>query len=222
MRKENGAMIFVYPYKRKPHDFLIGHSIRLVENHYPDAKIVIIGDNYKDYEHIPCKDPYLNRGANVTNKLLKAANIYNKFVFMNDDFLINDKFQFDKHHKHTAKLMRRDGQASAEWNTAVDNCIHWLRYHDYPTDSYECHQPVIIDSKKLIDLMECIDWKHEAHFIKSLYCNVYQKETITIDNTKLIRPDIGKANMLLEFVGCISIGDGFMNDKGINFIKTLV
>lgn len=215
-------MNFIYPYKRKGDDFLISQSIRLVEYYYPDARIIIVGDRYKDYEHIACKDSYMNRGANVTNKLLIASKLVKDFVFMNDDFLINDRFQFDKHHKHTDKLVRREGKASIEWNTAVDNVKHWLKHHNLPTNCYENHQPILMNSSKFRELMSDINWKSEAHFIKSLYCNVYPQDNITIDNTKLIRSDIKRANLLLDFVGCLSIGDGFLDELGRNYIKTLI
>lgn len=215
-------MNFVYPYKRKGDDFLISHSIRLVKHHYPDARIIIIGDKYGNHDNIACKDSYMNRGANVTRKLLMAAEKIDSFVFMNDDFLINDKFQFDKHHKHTDKLVRREGKASIEWNTAVDNVKHWLEHHNLTTNSYECHQPLLMDSRKFIDLMSEINWKDEAHFIKSLYCNVYPTDNLTIDNTKLIRPEIKKANLLLDSVGCFSVGHGFLDERGSEYLKTLI
>lgn len=213
-------MIFAYPYRKKDEGFIIDQSIRLVKHHF-EGDIVTIGDKHKNYDNIKCSDGMLNRGANVTNKLLKVAATCEEFIFMNDDFMLNHTFQFDKHHKHTEKLIRRNGKASAEWNQAVDNTKHWLRYNGYETNCYENHQPLLINSRKFIDLMGELDWKHNAHFIKSLYCNVYEKKTITIDNTKLIRPDIKRANLLYEFTGCFSIGDGFFNNRTRKYLQEL-
>ena len=214
-------MIFVYPYKRKAFDFLISHSIRLVKHHYPQAEIVIIGDQYGKHKYIPFKDSYSLRGANVTAKLLHIAKLYPEFIFMNDDFLINSTFDFNKHHKHTEPLMRREGKASIEWNTAVDNTKDYLKHLKKPIMCYENHQPLLIESHKLLNIFNDIEWSKHAHFIKSLYCNIYPKKNITIDNCKLIRPDIKKANMLYQ-MGCLSIGDGFQTTQGSNYIKALI
>ena len=215
-------MIFIYPYKRKENDFLISHSIRLVKKHYPDAGIYTVGDKVEGASHIEHKDSHIIRGVNVTSKVLHAANIFKEFVYMNDDFFINDKFDLNCVYGSNEHLERKEGKASIAWNQAVDNTSHWLGHNGYDLLSYECHQPVLFNSKKLIETFEQVAWKQSDHFIKSIYFNVNVPGDIKhIPNTKLIRPETWKAEQYLNDFGCFSVGQGFMTEEGANFIKQL-
>ena len=70
--------------------------------------------------------------------------------------------------------------------------------------------------------MDQIDWKTNDHFIKSLYFNINVPIKFKpIENVKLIKPNIKKANLYLELFGCISTGQGFMTEQGCNYIKQI-
>ena len=215
-------MIFVYPYKSTGSDFLIINSIRSVLKHYPDSKIVVIGSPLEGFENIPFKESNIIRGANVTAKMLHAATLFDQFVYMNDDFFINERFDFDTVSGSLENLERKEGKASIAWNQAVDNSKHFLEHNQRQIRSYECHQPIKINSKKLIETFKFIDWKNHDHFIKSIYCNSNPSIKVNpIDNVKLITPDINKANRYLTMFGCLSVGNGFLNDKTRELIKKL-
>jgi len=216
-------MIFIYPYKRKDNDFLIQHSIKCVLKHYPDARCITVGDEVEGVENFPFKDSNIHKGANVTNKCLYVAQFFEEFIYMNDDFFINDKFDFSVFSCSEEVLERKEGKASIAWQVATDNTKHWLEHNDFPVWSYECHQPIKINSKRLNQTFERIDWKNNEHFLKSIYCNVNPSEYVhLIPNVKLIKPDIKKAERYLNEYGCFSVGQGFMTESGVNFIKQLI
>ena len=219
-------MKFVYPYKRKENDFNIINSIRCVLKYYPNSEVFVLGDEPEtdlEFKHIKSISNHKTRGSNVTSKMLQLAKLYSgEFVYMNDDFFINDKFDFNIVHGSIEMMERKEGKASIAWNQAVDNSVHFLEHNKRPIRSYECHQPVIFNSKLLIETMDQIDWKTNDHFIKSLYFNINVPIKFKpIENVKLIKPNIKKANLYLELFGCISTGQGFMTEQGCNYIKQI-
>lgn len=217
-------MIFVYPYKLKSSDFSIRHSILSVLKVYPNATIYTIGDRVDDVLNIPFIDSNIIRGANVTAKILHFAKFteHEEFVYMNDDFFINENFRFDVVYQGTERLERKDGKASIAWNQAVDNSKHFLEHHGFDSITYECHQPVTFNSKLLLKTFEQLDWKKHDHFLKSIYFNMNPpSKTLPIDNVKLIEPQINRAERYLTQFGCVSISESFLNETGVNFIRTL-
>jgi len=215
-------MIFVYPYKRKTNDFCISQSIRLVKKYFPESTIYTVGDKVEGINNIPFVESSIIKGSNVTAKMLHCATLFDKFVYMNDDFFINKRLDFNQTLKGSENLERKEGKASIAWNQASDNTKHFLEFNNYSITTYECHQPVLFDSKKLINTFKNIDWKSNDHFLKSLYFNINTpKKSLEIDNVKLKEPNISKANFYLTLYGCLSIGQGFLNKKGVEFIKSL-
>jgi len=57
------------------------------------------------------------------------------------------------------------------------------------------------------------------HFLKSLYLNVHTFMSIDAENLKIGRPDILKANQLLDKYGCFSISDDFKQHNGPDFLN---
>jgi hypothetical protein len=214
-------MIFIYPYKRKENDFLINHSIRIVKSLY-DCQVFTIGDCVEGVQCIPWKDSSIIKGVNVTAKIIEASKSFDSFIYMNDDFFINENFDFNYTYQSFEELERKEGKASIAWNQAVDNSKHWLEYNKYPIVSYECHQPCVFESSKLLPTSQRLEWKASDHFLKSIYFNVNQPTKVKqMVNTKLITDDISKAQSYLNEYGCFSIGQGFLTAKGGNFIKSL-
>lgn len=219
-------MTFVYPYLKKENDFCIIKSMQCVRKYYPGAEIFVIGDKPNtdiEFEHFFSNHRNIIKGANVTAQILQFASMHKgEFIYMNDDFFINDKFDFNIVHGSIEMLERKDGKASIGWNQAVDNTKHFLEHNKYPIRSYECHQPVVFDSKKLIKTMRDVDWKNHDHFIKSLYFNINVPIRFNpIDNVKLIEPNLSKAKRYLNDFGCLSTGHGFMTKSGAEFIMSI-
>jgi hypothetical protein len=119
-------------------------------------------------------------------------------------------------------LERKEGKASIAWNQAVDNSVHLLESLNRPIITYECHQPIKINSKILQSVFDEIDWTNADHFLKSLYLNMNPPiKYKSIENVKLIEPNIKRAELLLTMYGCFSVGQGFLTEVGSNFIKKL-
>lgn len=216
-------MIFVYPYKRKDSDFCIIHSVKLLNKYYPNSAIFTIGDKVDGIDNIPHDDSNIIRGANVTSKLLLASESFREFVYMNDDFFINDRIDFNRVYCGSELLERKEGKASISWNQSVDNTKHYLSDRNLSTITYECHQPVLFNSELLRSTMSQIDWMNNDHFVKSLYFNINPPTNpMPIDNVKLIEPNINRAELFLSMFGCFSIGQGFLTEQGANFIKKLI
>ena len=215
-------MIFIYPYKRKENDWCIKQSIRLVLKYYPNSRVITIGDKVEDVENIPFIDAHKVKGSNVTAKCLHAAKLFKEFIYMNDDFFINERFDFNSVYAGMELLERKEGKASIAWNQAVDNTKHFLEHNKLTTVTYECHQPVKFNSKLLLETFKGLDWKENDHFLKSLYFNINKpKKVKLIENTKLIEPSTVKAQKLLDYYGVFSVGQGFLTEKGCLFIKSL-
>lgn len=217
-------MIFVFPYKKKDSDFSIKHSIKSVLKYYPNATIYTIGDKVDNVLNIPFIDSNIRRGVNVTAKILHFAKFtsHEDFIYMNDDFFINERFDFDYTYHGGELLERKEGKASIAWNQAVDNSKHFLEHNGFDTVTYECHQPVKFNSKLLIETFEQLDWKNHDHFLKSIYFNMNPPtKKKVIENVKLIEPKIDKAKLYMTMFGCLSIGNGFLTESGVNYIKKL-
>ncbi len=88
-------------------------------------------------------------------------------------------------------------------------------------NNYETHTPCVMDSKKLIELFDNINWQNDNHFIKSMYCNVYQVPSKEGFNCKVSIPSIAKAQEFIAIQGCFSTGDQFWNKPCVEWIKSL-
>lgn len=212
------SMVFVYPYIRTADDWDIMRSINWLLAAFPQANIYTIGDAIPGTTNIPHKKRYTNRGADVSDKILTYARaIGGEFVYMNDDFFINANFQpgIQLQNGH----LQINSSHSPNYQQATKNTLEFLSYYGHTTHSYECHQPMLLDSSKLLELFDQITWQEHNHFIKSLYANVYPGQSMPGDNLKIGRPDILKANELLHKYGCFSISDEFKQRSCIDFLN---
>ena len=214
-------MTFVYPYIGSEFDFDIRHSIRYASLFFKDAEFYTIGKKIQEAKNIPCIKFNNIRGCDVTNKMLTfAKNIGGDFIYMNDDFYVNDKFDFSEPiHKGYLNV---NPIHPPHYQTASKNTIEFLKYNNYNTFNFETHSPIVINSQKLIDLFDSINWTEDNHFLKSLYLNIYPPEKIRQgDNIKIKEINILKAQEFLHIYGAMSTGDGFMTNQGAEYIKNL-
>jgi len=214
-------MKFVYPYISSAFDFDIKQSIRYASLFFKDAEFYTIGDKIPEAKNIPCQKFNNIRGCDVTNKILTfAKKIGGDFIYMNDDFYVNDKYNFN--HPICKGYLNVNPIHPPHYQTASKNTIEFLKYNNYKTLNFETHSPIVINSDKLIKLFDSINWKEDNHFIKSLYLNVYPPDDfISGDNVKIKEPNFLKAQEFLYKYGCLSTGDGFMTTDGALFIKKL-
>lgn len=214
-------MKFVYPYRRDADDFDITHSIASVKRVFPSAQCITIGDAVPGIENIPCPRISTHRGVDVTNKILTfARSNEGDFIYMNDDFYINERFNVNAS-LFNGQLAINSAHAPA-YQDASRNSIEFLKHYGFTTYNFECHQPIKMNAEKLITLFDSIDWKEHNHFIKSIYLNVNLPELIEGVNVKLKDDNLFMANSYLNAYGCFSTSDAFKSQNGVRFIKNLI
>ncbi len=140
------------------------------------------------------------------------------FIYMNKDFFITKIWQ-----PHVARNMGSiivNPQHPPHTQTAQQNTLEFLKHNNFTAYNFETHTPVMMNSQKLIDLFDNINWHNDNHFIKSIYCNVYKVPSKYGFNCKVSVPSIDKAKELITLQGCFSTGDGFFNTSRSEWIKT--
>lgn len=212
-------MIFVYPYHSKSYsDFEINQSIRWIQLTYPDAEIWTIGKAVDGVNNLPCTQHNNIRGCDVTNRILTfAKNIGGDFIYMNKDFYITKIWQ-----SHVAINMGSiivNPEHPPHTQIAQQNTLEFLKHNNFTAYNFETHTPVMMNSQKLIDLFDNINWQNDNHFIKSIYCNVYKVPSKEGFNCKISTPSIAKAQELIALQGCFSTGDAFWNNTCSDWIK---
>lgn len=204
-------MKYVYPYRKAQNKVdVLAHSIKWLRSFDPDAEVYIIGDPHPDGIHIPISTLPI-RGCDVTNKMMHFAwHIGGIFCYMNDDFFLGPNFRFDNVLSNGE--MQINEKHAPTYQEAMQNTIDFLTSVDKPIMNFECHQPVLLDSDKLIGLFDRITWKQHNHFIKSMYLNYYGCDHVPGENLKVAN-DIRKAQEFLSLYGSFSTSDTWFNQK---------
>jgi hypothetical protein len=143
-----------------------------------------------------------------------------QFIYMNDDFYITPKLRADiPIHVGEFELNPRH---PSHYREAMFNTMEFLKYYERPLWNFETHSPVLMDSEKLLEIFELIEWQRYNHFIKSIYLNMNSPELIRKgDNVKLAKDNIPKAEELLRTYGCFSTSDSFLTTRGRSWLKNL-
>ena len=214
-------MNFVYPYHSKVvDDFEINQSIELIRNLYPNAKIWTIGREVEGVNNIPCNQHNNIRGCDVTNRILTfAKKIGGDFIYMNKDFYLTELWQ--PHVAINNGPLIVNPEHAPHTQIAQSNTLEFLKHNNFTAYNFETHTPVLMNSQKLIDLFDNINWEFDNHFIKSIYCNVYQVPSKDGVNSKVSVPSIEKAQEFISINGCFSTGDHFWNKATVKWIKSL-
>lgn len=216
-------MIFVYPYLRSDNDWDIIHSIGWIRKHFPSAHIVTVGHAIEQADEcIPHLKRYHERGCDVTDKILTFCKVHpdTEFIYMNDDFFVTDGYN-PQRTIHSGELIVNPAHPP-HYQKACYNSYHFLKHNEFRTLNHECHQPVLFNARMLLDLFKSIQWKEHNHFIKSIYLNVYEVPSDEGKNLKLNDPKILLASQFISEHGSFSIGDGFKNPKGVEFITNML
>ena len=193
-------------------------SIDWVLASFPNAEIITVGDALPNRENIPHKKRYHERGCDVTDKILTfAKEIGGDAVYMNDDFFIGSNF--DPYTNIKNGRLQVNPKHSPVYQQACQHTLDFLNHYKYTTFNFECHQPMLFNSIKLIELFDEITWQKHNHFLKSLYLNVNTFLSMDGENLKIGKPDMLKANELLSKYGCFSISDEFKHGSCIDFLN---
>lgn len=213
-------MKFVYPYHHKStSDFEINLSIAMVLKIFPDAEIWTVGKAVSGVNNIPCTQHNNIRGCDVTNRILTfAKQVSGDFIYMNKDFFITESWQ--PHVAINMSSMIVNPEHPPHTQIAQTNTLEFLKHNNFTAYNFETHTPVMMNSQKLIDLFDNINWQQDNHFIKSIYCNVYQVPSKQGINCKVSVPSIAKAQEFIALQGCFSTDDNFWNKSTIDWIKS--
>lgn len=200
-------MNFIWIFKKSP-EFELTHSVRLVRKFYPSAKCVVIGDKPKQVifdEHIEYKaDLKKLRSTRVVEMLILACEHYDDFILMYDDIFVSKSFDLDKYYYKDELYNRNRGHG---YQKCISNVHDFLLYHNKPILNYEAHQPQKFGSKKLLDVIDMIDYEKNECVLKSLYCNFYDLGGEKIINLKTRGNVLKKAKEYWKEYGCFSTGD---------------
>jgi len=213
-------MKFVYPFKSKGSTFEIYHSIRWLYMAYPDAEIYIIGDAPEidlPYVHIPYSSYLTHPGSEVTDKVMAFCLIIgDEFILMNDDFFITDRFPF--HQVMTNGYVTISPGHSITYQQACENTIDFLAANHLELINFECHQPVLIQSCRFIELFHQVDYRSHNHLLKSIYFNTWPMPSYQGANLKLGH-SLTKAKRYLADFGAFSSSDSFLTSDHMYFIS---
>lgn len=213
-------MKFVYPYKYRYNYFEIEHSVRWLYLAYPDAEVYIIGDKPQissPFIHIPYESYLPYSGCDVTDKVMTFCKmIGDEFILMNDDFFITEKFPL--HQVMYYDFVHINPSHSITYQRACEHTIDWLTHHYCETYSFECHQPVHIQSSKFIELFEHIHYQAHNHLLKSIYFNVWPPRKYEGSNLKF-GYSLTKAKEALEKYGAFSCSEEFLTAENKRFIS---
>lgn len=215
-----GKMNFVWVFKRSD-EFELRHSLRLVRKYYPDANCIVIGDRPKEClfdVHIPHKQDHRLRSTRITKMIVDICHKYDDFILMYDDIFLSDRFDLSKSY-HKGELYENVRNPTA-YNRCLINVNELLKYEGKTTLNYECHQPQLFNSKKLLKVLKQIDWVENEHVLKSLYCNWYNLGGERITNLKIKMGYLKNAQKFWNEYGCFSTREDMPREL-YNWIKEL-
>jgi hypothetical protein len=210
------VITFLYVWK-KSNEFELSNSVKLVRKHYPDARICLVGDKPKTEIdlYIPHQQTGECKAAKTSGSVLHAATILDNFVLMTDDTFLNVGYNFTNAYHKGALILNK---SLGNYNINIKNTLAFLNHYNKPIYNYECHQPFMFESAKLLELFDKIDYQHH-HLMKSLYCNFYGFEDGIKPNLKT--NNLKDAAMYYDVHRCFSTTDD-INDQIIGFIRSLV
>ena len=214
------SMKFVYPYKSKRSCYEISESLRWLYLAYPDAEVYIIGDApdiHLPYVHIPYTSHLNSPGSEVTDKVMVFCELIgDEFILMNDDFFITDRYPF--HIVMTNGFVTISPSHSVTYQQACENTIDFLAANNLQLVNYECHQPVMIQSCRFIELFSQVEYQSHNHLLKSMYFNTWPMRTYPGENLKLGH-SLHKAKRYLSDYGAFSSSDTFLTTEHMEFIS---
>lgn len=216
----NAPLVYVF---KKSNEFELSQSVRLARKNHPKHPIWLIGDKPKSVEvdkYIPHNQNYQDcRATRITRMLLEVTELTPEFILMYDDIFLNDTYDFKKLH-HKAELYIR--KSSNGFQKCISNTCEALLYFYKPIKNYECHQPQLINSSKLKEVLSILNWEKNDHVIKSLYFNYFDLgyEDIRSENLKVRGSFKKTAQKFWDTYGCFSTSECLTHQDKV-FIESL-
>lgn len=191
------------------------------------GNIFIVGqlpDFMNNCIYVPCADifdPAINADGNMTHKLLTVCNreyLSENFLFMNDDFIINQPIAANKIpwlHKGDMANQSPAYWASQFYRHRLKRTFDELKARGMTTLQYDYHAPMLMNKNSFISVMQQFDYAANIGYtFRSLYGNSLELPAVPILNQKTVIfknhtfDQINAKTLNLNFVG--------YNDQGLN------
>ena len=210
-------MDIVYSLKNASSNPELTYSLRSLINVKHDRVFLVGGCpsniNKKEVIHIPTVQSKI-KWQNSTNNFKLAcmdSRLSNDFILMNDDFFILKPIDpltdlnlhrgtIKKVYTYYVELMKREGQ----WTRGMRETSTILKMHGIENPlSYELHIPMLVNKMKYLKLFEIVG-KDITPYIqpRSLYGNLYYKNSSYIDDVKLLTGKPFDELNLGKFLSC--------------------
>jgi hypothetical protein len=191
------------------------------------GKIFIVGEMpgfLQHCVHVPCADifdPAINADGNMTHKLLtvcRLADLSDDFLFMNDDFIINQPIaahEIPWMHKEDMATRPPQYWTSQFYRFRLKRTFDELKKRGMKTMQYDYHAPMLMNKHHFISVMEQFDYaKDIGYTFRSLYGNSLELPAISITGLKVT---VFKFHALSE-IASKTLNTFFVgyNDQGLN------
>ncbi len=160
------------------------YSLRSIEKNLPHHKLWIIGskpDGIEPDGFIETKQNKIGKWLNANDNiraLCECDSITPNFILMNDDFFIMKKtddlqpFIRGTLQEHILTIEGAYREQINAYTLRLRSALRVLEREGIPTNSYEMHIPMILNRKKLLEIMNKYP---NAGAVRSIYGNLYYK-----------------------------------------------
>lgn len=175
------------------------YSLRSVEKNLPHNSVWIYGGKPKDIipDHfVEIKQVRTNnntkwdRVQDMFRKVCLNDDITENFILMNDDFFIMEKiarlnpYIRGSLYEHIVKIEFKYKNKPTEYSMQLRKATQALLNSGFEVNSYEVHVPMIINRKKLLEVMGAFP---NTHATRSLYGNYTKQKPTKIDDVKVYK-----------------------------------
>ena len=228
MKKELIDLVYVLGKGSRWKDNEIRFSLRSVSKNLSNVRQIFIAGEFPDFVknciHVPCADifdPAINADGNMTHKLLTVCNradLSENFLFMNDDFIINQPIaanQIKWLHKGDMATQPPSYWVSQFYRHRLKRTFDELKARGMTTMQYDYHAPMLMNKHSFIPVMAQFDFASDIGYtFRSLYGNSMKLPAIPI----LQQKNVFFKYHTIEHLNAKSLDVNFIgyNDQGLN------
>lgn len=185
IKERKGKYDVVYMLKDTPTNPELRYSIRSVVENFPHRKIVFCGGKPKGLNpdlHIKVKQDQPSKWENV-RELLKALatddRVSKDFWLFNDDFFALEPISedvhayYDKNITDVIEKTERGFGHPIDWTKRLRHLLTTLASEDLPSRNYAVHKPMLMNRKKLAELLDKFP---DEPMTRALYGNYYHMD----------------------------------------------
>ena len=195
LHKSTGHYDIVYFLKDSPTNEELKYSLRSVEQNFQYNKVWFYGgcpNNLKPDCYVYVNQLELSKWQRVRNMLYRACkndNITENFWLFNDDFFIlkpkkeTMPVQYNKTlEDRIEKIEKRNDNQPNEYTQRLRHLVKTLKKANKPTKDYAVHKPMLINRKKMI---EVLDKFPDEPMSRALYGNYYELGGVSKHDMKI-------------------------------------